>query len=227
MNSESCPSYHAFKTCTYTDSAGRPVPAPHSFKQERQPQIQAGPSNVDFRSPYDVQVPYPSDTPHYAPKCHTYPFTPASATTSALPEQCDDDRRARKRFRNSRGNTIPSEGIFLDGPILGRITLDRPTHVELDCSLTRELINRKLLSTFNIFPGPHGFISLLHPLPSCSRYHSQALVFECSEPEPCPSASPVRCLCTCCTLVKATPRSHEPFSLCGETLCSGSTIANV
>jgi len=55
------------------------------------------------------------------------------------------------------------------------MTLDRPTHVELDCSLTREFINRKLLLTFHIFPGLHAFISLLHPLPSCSRYHSQAL----------------------------------------------------
>jgi hypothetical protein len=141
------PSYYASKACTYTDSAGRPVPAPRSFKQEREPpqnQLQPGPSNADYRtSSYGTQAPYPADTPRYAQQHRAYPPASASSAVSIPPELSDDDRINRKRFRNDRGNPISSEDIFLDGPIVG-MTLDRPGHVELDHSLTWELTNRKL-----------------------------------------------------------------------------------
>ncbi|KXN86586.1 hypothetical protein AN958_09890 [Leucoagaricus sp. SymC.cos] len=135
--------YYASKACTYTDSAGRPVPAPRSFKQERdlpQNQLQPGPSNSDYRSSFGSQAPYPSDAPRYSQQHRTYPPTSAPSSTSAPPELSDDDRINRKRFRNDRGTAISSEDIFLDGPIIG-ITLDRPAHVELDHALTRELTN--------------------------------------------------------------------------------------
>ncbi|KAF9453564.1 hypothetical protein P691DRAFT_21703 [Macrolepiota fuliginosa MF-IS2] len=137
--------YYASKACTYTDSAGRPVPAPRSFKQERETQpnqLQPGPSPSDYRSSYGSQAPYPPDSSRYAhQQSRAYPPTPTSASAPVPPEMNDDDRLGgRKRFRNDRGSAVPSEDIFLDGPIIG-MTLDRPAHVELDHSLTRELTN--------------------------------------------------------------------------------------
>lgn len=143
---ESYCSYYASKACTYTDSAGRPVAAPRSFKQEREPQqaqLQPGPSNADYRSSYMAPAPYPSDTPRYPTQPRAYPPPAAPPPTSVPQEHSDDDRLNRKRFRNDRGNAIASEDIFLDGPING-MSIDRPAHVELDHSLTRELTNCKL-----------------------------------------------------------------------------------
>ncbi|EKM81839.1 hypothetical protein AGABI1DRAFT_118907 [Agaricus bisporus var. burnettii JB137-S8] len=139
--------YYASKPCTYTDSAGRPVPAPRSFKQERETnpnQLQPGSSANDYQSSsYGTHTPYPTDTSRYPQPSRAYPST--SATTSVPPllplEPSERDRlSSRKRFRTDRGHAVSSEEIFLDVPIIG-MTIDRPAHVELDHGLTRELIN--------------------------------------------------------------------------------------
>lgn len=160
-------SYYASKACTYTDSAGRPVPAPRSFKHERDPQptpLQPAPSASDYRPSYTPQPPYPPDNTRYPQHHRTYP--PSSTPVSAPPEVNDDDRlNSRKRFRNDRGNPVSSEEIFLDGPIIG-MSLDRPIHVELDHSLTRELTNRK----FSIF-------AYLSPPPSAAPWIFNILFF--------------------------------------------------
>ncbi|KAG6812742.1 hypothetical protein H0H92_000788 [Tricholoma furcatifolium] len=114
--------YYAVKPCTYTDASGRPVPAPRPFKPER----------LD---------------------------NPSQASTSSnpllLPNDREDDKQQngsqnnapRKRFRNERGNAVPTEDISttsLPIPIMESSfggPIDRPVPMELDHGLTRELTN--------------------------------------------------------------------------------------
>lgn len=165
------------------------MPAPRSFKQERETnpnQLQPGSSANDYQSSsYGTHTPYPTDTSRYPQPSRAYPST--SATTSAPPllplEPSERDRlSSRKRFRTDRGHAVSSEEIFLDVPIIG-MTIDRPAHVELDHGLTRELINRKFSHSSPLLALNRLLLSsVFHSLSSRPRRHPQALVLQCLEP---------------------------------------------
>ncbi|GLB41808.1 putative fungal specific transcription factor [Lyophyllum shimeji] len=122
--------YYASKSCTYTDSSGRPVPAPHPFKQDRLDGDQRGPQ------------PSTSTNPPPLPQNRDHQEDDVRRPQSNHPPQNDVPR---KRFRNERGHPIPTEDIssiplpVMDPPITGSI--ERPAPFELDPSLTRELTN--------------------------------------------------------------------------------------
>ncbi|PFH51901.1 hypothetical protein AMATHDRAFT_58110 [Amanita thiersii Skay4041] len=127
--------YYASKACTYTDASGRPVPAPRPFNPERS----------DSQIPDSRPQPY---TTHYTDaarfnQSHSSPnnYSPSSSAQSMVSDMGEDDsRNGRKRFRSERGNPISPDDIPTDGPISGP-SMDRPTSVQLDHSLTRELTN--------------------------------------------------------------------------------------
>ncbi|KAG6857470.1 hypothetical protein H0H87_003537 [Tephrocybe sp. NHM501043] len=116
-------SYYAVKPCTYTDASGRPVPAPRPFKPER---AADGPSQASSS---------------------TNPLLLAFDRDDDKAQNNSQNNIPRKRFRDSRGNPVPTEDISttsisipivestLSGPI------DRPAPLELDHALTRELTN--------------------------------------------------------------------------------------
>lgn len=128
-------SYYASKQCTYTDAAGRAVPAPRSFKPETQSQQHSLPS-ADPRNFSQPSFPSSSASNQF----RVYPKPSGSL------HQCDiiDDehKHARKRFRNERGNPLPIDDLVIEGPI-STAPMDRPNSIDLDPALTRELTNCK------------------------------------------------------------------------------------
>ncbi|KAG6821195.1 hypothetical protein H0H93_004015 [Arthromyces matolae] len=110
------------KPCTYTDSAGRPVPAPRPFKQDRHEGSSQASTSAN-------PPPFSHDREEDSIQ---------NGTQSNLP---------RKRFRNDRGTAVPTEDISIPSipipivePSLGG-PADRPPPLELDHALTRELTN--------------------------------------------------------------------------------------
>ena len=129
-------SYYASKSCTYTDSSGRPVPAPRPFNPEcsdSQPS-----SDIHPRS----YVAICAEANRYNPPLH--PTNSSSNNQTPVTTLCQDGSGSnRKRIKNERGDPIPTEDTPADGPISGP-SMDRPVPVKLDHSLTRELTNRTL-----------------------------------------------------------------------------------
>lgn len=123
--------YYASKQCTYTDASGRPVPAPRPFKPERQ-DPQPSSSTSDSRSYPTSQFNQPSVN-----QFRIYPNPPPPPPPFQNDTGDDDHKHARKRFRNERGNPMPVDDLIIDGPV----SMDRPTSIDLDPSLTRELTN--------------------------------------------------------------------------------------
>ncbi|TFK71646.1 hypothetical protein BDN72DRAFT_764612 [Pluteus cervinus] len=124
--------YYASKTCTYTDSSGRPVPAPRPFKPD--PQSSTSDHTASHRQP-----PY---TPSSSSSLAAGPSQPhfTHPPSSSHPHH-DEHNQPRKRFRTTEmGNNVPTDDGPVDGPI-GGVTMDRPAPVELDHALTRELTN--------------------------------------------------------------------------------------
>ncbi|TFK26175.1 hypothetical protein FA15DRAFT_616185, partial [Coprinopsis marcescibilis] len=132
--------YFASKQCTYTDASGRPVPAPHRFDPARGNPLGPPPEsrNIPFNQP---QVSGASEPPRYGPPNRLPPPpVPSSVSTTNGNDSCDEDRRnSRKRFRSDRGVAIAPEDLVIDGPVSN--SLDRPTAVDLDNALMRELTN--------------------------------------------------------------------------------------
>lgn len=136
-NSTNSSSYYASKQCTYTDASGRSVPAPRPFKPEKQDSQSS--SSSDNRPYNSTQFNAVSDSSRFSNQLRIYPNPSSSFQT----DSSDDDRQhTRKRFRNGRGNAMPVEELVIEGPISG-VSIDRPTSVELDPSITRELTNCK------------------------------------------------------------------------------------
>jgi hypothetical protein len=126
-------SYYASKQCTYTDAAGRPVPAPRLFKPDAQAQQQ--PSSADPRN--FSQSPFPSSSASNQFRIYSKP--PSSHHQNDATEG-DHSKHARKRFRNERGNPLPVDDFLMDGPI-PTAPMDRVNPIDLDPALTRELTN--------------------------------------------------------------------------------------
>ncbi|KAF8963423.1 fungal-specific transcription factor domain-containing protein [Flammula alnicola] len=126
--------YYASKQCTYTDASGRPVPAPRPFKPERQ-DPQPSSSTSENRSYPSSQFSAPS-----ANQFRIYSNPPTPPQQFQGDNSDDDHKHTRKRFRNERGNPLPVDELIIDGPISG-VSMDRPTAIELDPCLTRELTN--------------------------------------------------------------------------------------
>ncbi|KAF8225547.1 hypothetical protein L208DRAFT_1368129 [Tricholoma matsutake] len=116
--------YYASKACSYTDSSGRPVPAPRPHKSERQ---DSDHRTAQLSSSSSLPTPPSHDREHEEddlPKALNHP-----------PMHTDIPR---KRFRNERGNAIPTEDIST--PLLPVVDhFDRS--MGLDHALTRELTN--------------------------------------------------------------------------------------
>ncbi|KAF8636421.1 hypothetical protein AX17_003603 [Amanita inopinata Kibby_2008] len=130
--------YYASKACTYTDASGRPVPAPRPFNPERN-DVQV--SSDASPQPYTTQYADAARFNHSISPPNNYAPNPSSSSQAMVTDLSEDDNRdIRKRFRNERGNPIPTDDIPLDGPISGP-SMDRPTPVKLDHLLTRELTN--------------------------------------------------------------------------------------
>ena len=133
-------SYYASKQCTYTDAAGRPVPAPRSFKVDRQDQQQAS-SSTDPRNFTQSQFPSSSAS-------NQFRIYASQSSSHYQNDNTDDDHKhARKRFRNERGNPMPVDDFIIDGPISSSPP-DRPNSIDLDPALTCELTNRMLFFLF-------------------------------------------------------------------------------
>ena len=124
-------SFFASKPCTYTDAAGRPVPAPRSFKPDAQ--VQQSTSSTDPRNFSQSSFPSSSASTQF----RTYARPQSSHHQDDIAE--DEQKHARKRFRNERGNPMPVDDLVIDGPISSAI--DRPNSIDLDPALTRELTN--------------------------------------------------------------------------------------
>ena len=134
-------SYYASKQCTYTDASGRPVPAPRPLKPERQ-DPQPSSSTSDGRSYPASQFNQPSVN-----QFRIFPNPPPPPTPFQNDNSDDDHKHSRKRFRNERGNPMPVDDLIIDGPISG-VSMDRPTSIDLDPALTRELTNRSFSPLF-------------------------------------------------------------------------------
>lgn len=170
-------SYYASKQCTYTDASGRSVPAPRPFKPDK-PDSQ--PSTSSDNRPYSSSQLNPvADPSRFSNQLHLYnPSSPFQNNTND-----DDHKHSRKRFRNGRGNPMPVEDLVIEGPISG-VSIDRPTSIELDPSLTRELTNCKLsfyLILLHLISYSYLFNSVFCPLSPCSSHNTQADLF--SRPE--------------------------------------------
>ncbi|KAL0953614.1 hypothetical protein HGRIS_004821 [Hohenbuehelia grisea] len=113
--------FYASKQCTYTDSSGRPVPAPRVPDAAPPP-----PPSVQFQ----LDARYPAFPPHPQPTNH-YP-----------PEMKEDERLVQsKRYRQDRPG---GEDAPLDQPQpvpSTTISMERPQPIDLDHGLTRELTN--------------------------------------------------------------------------------------
>lgn len=124
-------SYYASKACSYTDSSGRPVPAPRPLRSERQD----GDHKSTQLSSSSLPTPPSHDREHeedYVPTPHNHPSTHPDIS--------------RKRFRNERGNAIPTEDISTPLlPVMDAPNFDRSSSMGLDHALTRELTNRALI----------------------------------------------------------------------------------
>ncbi|TFK32774.1 fungal-specific transcription factor domain-containing protein [Crucibulum laeve] len=138
--------YYATKQCTYTDASGRPVPAPRTGKPERvelPPPSDNRPPSYSTSQQQQQNPHFPSADPsarfpHNPRVTANYPSNPGPSSSGDISE--DERLSSRKRFRNEKGNAVAAEDLIIDGPIPG-VTLDRPTPVGLDPSLTRELTN--------------------------------------------------------------------------------------
>lgn len=128
-------SYYASKQCTYTDAAGRPVPAPRSFKPDAQ--NQRHPPSADLRNL--TQSSFPSSSA--SNQSRIYPKPPSSHPKNDTTE--DEHKHARKRFRNEHGNPMAVDDLVIEGPI-STAPMDRPNSIDLDPALTRELTNCRL-----------------------------------------------------------------------------------
>jgi len=171
VNSTNGSSYYASKQCTYTDASGRSVPAPRPFRPEKQDsQPSSSSDNRLYSSPQFNPV---SDPSRFSNQLRIYNNPSSSLQTDSSD---DDHKHSRKRFRNGRGNPMSVEDLTIEGPISG-VSIDRPTSIELDPSLTRELTNCKKF--FLLFYKFHltSFISVFHPLSSRSSCHTQANLF--------------------------------------------------
>jgi len=127
------PSFYASKQCTYTDAAGRPVPATRSFKSDA-PVQQQGSSSSDPRNFSQSALPSSPASNQF----RVYPGPPSSQLQNNTTE--DQRKHARKRFRNERGNPMPVDDLVIDGPI-STAPMDRVKPIDLDPALTRELTN--------------------------------------------------------------------------------------
>ncbi|KAG5724925.1 60S acidic ribosomal protein P2-alpha [Termitomyces sp. T112] len=109
--------YYAVKPCTYTDASGRPVPAPRPFKPGLDDSSQASTSSNPLLFAHDNgQINAQTNMP-------------------------------RKRFRNERGTAVLTDDICAPSipiPIVESslaAPIERPSPMELDHALTRELTN--------------------------------------------------------------------------------------
>ncbi|KIL69466.1 hypothetical protein M378DRAFT_787408 [Amanita muscaria Koide BX008] len=122
--------FYATKACTYTDSSGRPVPAPRPYNPER--------NDPQPSQSYATFYPEPSRYNRHPSGYSPNPSTSNQPTVTGTSE--DDSVSYRKRIKNERGNPISADDALMDGPISGP-SMDRPVQVKLDPSLTRELTN--------------------------------------------------------------------------------------
>lgn len=151
------------------------MPAPRPFKPDKQ---DSQPSSSSDNRPYSSSQLNPvSDPSRFSNQLRLY--NPSSSFQNDTND--DDHKHSRKRFRNERGNPLPVEDLIIEGPISG-VSIDRPTSIELDPSLTRELTNCKC---FFFLILPHFILSLFNsvfrPLSPRSSHHTQAHLF--SRPE--------------------------------------------
>jgi hypothetical protein len=150
------------------------VPAPRPFKPDKQdPQ----PSSSSDNRPYSSSQLNPvSDPSRFSNQLRVY-----NQSSSFQNDTNDDDHKhSRKRFRKGRGNPLSVEDLVIEGPISG-VSIDRPTSIELDPSLTRELTNCNYSFSF-ILPQFYSlFNSVFRPLSPRSSHHTQADLF--SRPE--------------------------------------------
>ena len=137
LSIQSSSSYYASKQCTYTDASGHSVPGPRPFKPEKQ---DSQPSSSLDNHPYSSSQFNPvSNSSRFSNQLRILPNQ-----SSSIPNDSsnDDHKYSWKRFKNGRGNPIPVEDLIIEGPI-SSVSVDNPTSIELDPSLTRELTNCK------------------------------------------------------------------------------------
>jgi len=159
------------------------VPAPRPFKPERQ-DPQPSPSTSEGRSYSTPQFSHTSAN-HF----RIYPNPPPPPAPFQSDSGDEDHKHSRKRFRTERGNPMPVDDLIIDGPISG-VSMDRPTSIDLDPSLTRELTNRSFsASSFLLTRFKYQPYSFFYPLPSCTTCHTQTDVLIISEPQSRPVSS--------------------------------------
>ena len=148
-------SYYASKACSYTDSSGRPVPAPRPLRSERQ-----------GSDPRSTQLSSSSSLP--TPPSHDREYE-----EDDVPTQHNHPDISRKRFRNERGNAVPTEDISAPLlPVMDTPNFDRSSSMGLDHALTRELTNRALTGSSLTDDAIIFTYSLLYTLSPRSHYYT-------------------------------------------------------
>lgn len=134
-------SYFASKACTYTDASGRPVPAPHKVPSE--------PSSSS--TAHAKQVAGMEFLVHSGPG--SYQPGESSSPRTVLELGPEEPGSSRKRYRADP--SYPHSGVSPSGEPIPRDPMLAPQPINtvfegpsgMDPSLTRELVNRQLLST--------------------------------------------------------------------------------
>ena len=214
-----CHSFFASKDCTYTDAAGRPVPATRSFKPDASVQ-QQGSSSSNPRN--FTQSSFPSSSA--SNQFRVYPKPPPSHHQNNLTD--DEHKHARKRFRNERGNPMSVDDLVKDGPI-STAAMDRAKPIDLDPALTRELTNCTPDSLVLYHSIQSSYSSILYPLSPRKNRCPQTYFLYGSQPQPCPNSPPAGNLCRGSAFIKTTSNTHNPCSICRTAICSRSPHTNV
>jgi Fungal specific transcription factor domain len=205
-------SYYASKQCTYTDASGRSVPAPRPFKPDKQDsQPSSSSDNLPYSSPQFNPV---SDPSRFSNQLRLY--NPSSSFQNDPSD--GDHQHFRKRLRNGRGNPMPVEDLIIEGPISG-VSIDRPTSIELDPSLTRELTNCKNYFSF-ILPRfiPYSTVFFAHCHPARAIIHKPTFSADLSH-----NRVPSHLLLAVCAL--AAPLSKQPRLRTTPTRFAGKVFA--